>query len=165
MSTPLVWKAIELCSKIFNPILYPHIVTPSSTTEQISIETRCCKRFHVSTCVLTTILVFELPFLARYIFESSFECKHWTPFYIELTALTPLHLVLTLINQTAGQQLWTSVNTALKVERKIIGKTMAPLGYASQTCDWKLISQGNSYLIKFVFVAFFNMHQLSQFYL
>jgi hypothetical protein len=149
MSIPLVWKAIELSSTIFNPILYPHIITANPKTEQISIVTRFRKRkrFHLSTCVLTTILLFELHFLARHIFESSFEYKHLTPFYIELTALTLLHLVLTFINQTAGQQLWTSVNAALKLERSITRQTMAPVGYACQISHFELIREGNFYLI------------------
>lgn len=90
MSSPLLWKTLELCSIICTPILSPHIITPNPTTEKTSIETQYSnrKRFHVSTFVLTMMFYLEIHFVLRHIYEPGFEYKYLTPFGIELTTVT-----------------------------------------------------------------------------
>lgn len=144
MSTPLLCKALELCSTIFAPILNQHIITLNPTTEKFSIEARYFdrKRFHISNFVLTIMFCLGLHFLARHIYEPGFKYKYYTPFGIELTTFTLVHLILTFINQAMGRELYVCVNEVLQFERKLFGPRMVRIGYATKVGHWKLIQQG-----------------------
>lgn len=126
MATELIWKALEICSIVYNPILYPHIVTPKYTIRQISVETRYLKRkrLHLSTFVLTVVLLMELQFLASF-----------------------LHILITFINQSMGHQLWGCLNEAIKFDRKLLGQGRFFLEALAQEKHSKIIRKGKSFLL------------------
>lgn len=140
-----MWKSFQLTRAIYDRILYPHILTPNSSTEQTYVECRARKliRFHMSTCVLSIILFCVFHFLGRSLFDPKFEYIYLTPFYVGLGVFIIMHLMLTKMLLIMGNQLWECFNNTIFLEREMNGWTMKPIGYATQINHRQLLSQGN----------------------
>lgn len=145
MSSPLMWKALQLSRSIYDRILYPHIITFESDTEKIHVETRHRKllRVHLSSCVIGSNLFCVFHFLLRKLFDPNFQNAHLTLFYVALGGFMVLHLVLTKLNiSLAPELLEESCNELIKFERKLLGTRMKSIGYATKISHSKLLFKG-----------------------
>ncbi len=139
-----MWKALQLCRSINDPLLYPHILQPDAKTETFYIETRAKKLvpYHLSSCVLTFNFFCIFHFFARKHLDPNFQYGHIAPFYMGLAGIICLHLSITVNNLQNGHQMFDCVNNTIKFQRQMFGAQMKPIGYATKTSHVKLLLTG-----------------------
>lgn len=144
MSTPLMWKSMQLSQSVYDRFMYPHLATLVPSTETVFFELCFQKRipFHLSSCAHIAMLSCVFHFLARCFLELNFRYIYITPFYVGLAVFIIMHLLLVSLYMLMGDQGLKFLNYLLKFERELLGNKMKPVGYATKIGHYPLLFKG-----------------------